>query len=442
MIKTWFGNSFWNSTSLAWQSWNYGDYYAEPVGKCVSCEGSWNTLWAYQAKCMQWNSTQVFDLTSYKWIDAWNQTNSINIADSQFTISSVWRGFDYFVDSTSSSMIELGTKQFPFKSLALVFVELLNFHANSDRTINIYLKENTTSYIDIDFNFIINTTTVNIQPYSLSSGIPTKATIIAGEQNNPYQSNITAYFSSSSIFNILKNTELRKEQQIFLNSNLQVSEKTSLSLSGRVINVDRSNVFFNSIVFKSVFEDINSNYVFFYAIYLQNRTFSFIDVDFRTSGILFNSFDPLNLYMYNIDVDYTNNIQGIDIQPVWNYPEAFTGGAINITNIKFYYANGTREVAQLTGPSIRYTGSAHFLVNGIYSATYALPNAAQFAVSSYNLQVCLPMLDYPQHLNFTSFYMTLPTNPNFDRENMLKTQIYLDTYRYHILTVSKIFIIG
>lgn len=347
------------------------------------------------------------------------------------------RGFDYYVDPTSSSVVELGTKQFPYKSLGLVFVELLNFHANSNRTINVYLKEMTTNYIDLDVNFVINMNTVNIKPYSLTSSSPSKATIVAGEANSPNQSNITAYFSSSTTFNILKSSELRKTQQIVMNSYLSVSEITSLSLYGKVINVDRSNFTITNITISSAFDSINSNYVYFYAVYLQNRHFNFTDVEFRTSGVLFNSFDPLNLYMYNIDIEYSKTMQGIDIQPVCNYPEAFTGGYINITNIKFYYANGTRVVGQLSGPSIRYTGSAHYLVTGFYSATYALPNAAQFAVSGYNLQTCLPMLDYAQELNFTSFYMTLPSNNDFDRENMLKTQIYLDTYRYHILTVSK-----
>ena len=394
-------------------------------------------MWAYQAICRQWNSTQILDLTSYTWVSACNSTTSVNITDSQYGITSVCRGFNYYVDPTSSSVVELGTKQFPYKSLALVFVELLNFHSNTNRTINVYLKENTTNYIDIDFNFVINMNTVNISPYSTTSSSPSKATILAGEANSPNQSNITAYFSSSTTFNILSSSELRKTQQILSNSNLSVSEITSLSLIGKVISVDRSNFIVTNITITSEFDNINSNYVFFYAVYLQNRNFNFTNVDFRTSGVLFNSFDPLNLYMYNIDIDYTKNSQGIDIQPVCNYPEAFTGGFINITNIKFYYANGTREIAQLIGPSIRYTGSAHYLVTGFYSATYALTNAAQFAVSCYMLQVCLPMLNYAQSLNFTNFYMTLPSNDNFDRENMLKTQIYLDTYRYHILTVSK-----
>ena len=41
------------------------------------------------------------------------------------------RGFDYYVDITSDQTIELGSKQYPFKDLESVFVELANHHSNT-----------------------------------------------------------------------------------------------------------------------------------------------------------------------------------------------------------------------------------------------------------------------------------------------------------------------
>ena len=173
---------------------------------------------------MQWNSTQIFDLTSFSCVNSWNSTTSILISDSQLAISSVWRSFNYYVDPTSTSVIELGTLQYPFKSLGFVFVELLNFHANTARTINVYLKENTQNYVDLSFNYIINITTVIISSYSSTSSTPSKATLVAGEVNDPTQANITAYYNNATIFNILLSTKLNKNKQIFSNSLLSETE--------------------------------------------------------------------------------------------------------------------------------------------------------------------------------------------------------------------------
>ena len=171
---------------------------------------------------MKWNSSQVFDLKSFSCVDAWDSSTSVLINDSQFSISPAWISFDYYVDPSSNSVIELGTRQYPFKHLGFVFVELLDFHSNSDRTINVYLRENTESYIDLSFNYIINITTVNILTYSISSNTPSMANVTAGEVNDPDQVNITAYFNNGTRFNILQSTKLRKTEKIFSNSKFKL----------------------------------------------------------------------------------------------------------------------------------------------------------------------------------------------------------------------------
>ena len=229
------------------------------------------------------------------------------ISDSQLAISSVCRGFDYYVDPISTEVIELGTLQYPFKSLGFVFVELLNFHANTPRAINVHLKENTQSHIDLSFNYIINISTVTISPYSTTSSTPSKATIVAGEVNDPTQANITAYYSNTTVFNILLNTKLNKEKQIFSNSLLSSTELSYLSQQAQVIIVHRSNFTIDNIVLNSTFNDINSKYMFFFAVFLQNRNFKMTNIDTRTSGGILLSYDPMNLFLENIDVDYSRN---------------------------------------------------------------------------------------------------------------------------------------
>ena len=243
--------------------WAYGEYYSDPVNSWLSWNGSWRSSWAYQSIWMQWNLSQVFDLASFSCIDSWNSTTSVLISDSQLAISSVCRGFDYYVDPTSTEVIELGTLQYPFKSLGFVFVELLNFHANTARTINVHLKENTQNYVDLSFNYIINITTVTISSYSTTSNTTSKATIVAGEINDPTLANITAYYSNTTVFNILLSTKLNKNKQIFSNSLLSSTELNYLSKQSQVIIVHRSNFTIDNIVLNSAFSDIDSKYIYF-----------------------------------------------------------------------------------------------------------------------------------------------------------------------------------
>ena len=319
------------------QLWAYGEYYSDPVNSWLSWNGSWRSAWAYQSIWMQWDSTQVFDLASFSCVDSWNSTTSVLISNSQYSISSVCRSFDYYVDPTSTAVIELGTLQYPFKSLGFVFVELLNFHANTERTINVYLKENTKNYIDLSFNYIINMTMVTISSYSITSRTPSKAIIVAGEVNDPTQGNITAYYSNTTVFNILLNTKLNKDKQLFSSLLLSSTELSYLSRQTQVVMVHKSNFTIDNIVLNSTFNDINSKYVFIFLIYLQNRNFRMTNVDTQTSGAIIYTSDPLNVFLENINIDYSRNNCGFFIGMFWNYPEAYTDSTINSTNMRFYY---------------------------------------------------------------------------------------------------------
>ena len=406
------------------------------LNKWIDWAGSWTDTWAYQSICMQWNSTQVLDLTSYTCVNSCNTTTSVLLSDAQFNIASFCRGFDYYVDPTSSAVVELGTMQFPYKSLALVFVEMLNYHANTARTINIYLKENTESYVDLGFNYIINMKTVNIKPYSSTSSSPSKATIIAGEQNSPSSANITAYFNNGTTFNLLKNTQLRKSQKIL--SSFSSTEINYLTQTSQVFTVYRTNFTIDNIILKTVFDNINSGYIFLFAVYLQNRNFNLTNIDFRVSGIIFQTFDPLNFKMENIDVDYSRNIYGFNIYPTCNYPAAYIGGIVNLTNINLYYSNGDRLVSATFGHAIRYSGPANFYVNSVYSKIYRKYSEQGNSIYYQMQSSCLPMIDTTHYISYKNVTMTLPfTNDLNDKIGLTSWQVYIDTYRHHSITYSK-----
>lgn len=88
------------------------------------------------------------------------------------------RSFKYYIDPTSTSVVELGTKDHPYKDFESVLVELLNFHTHNDRTINIYILEDTITYWVLADSYFSNITLVNVQSYSRVRANSSKANIV------------------------------------------------------------------------------------------------------------------------------------------------------------------------------------------------------------------------------------------------------------------------
>lgn len=128
--------------------------------------------------------------------------DAVSITNEQLQNKSVCRSFAYYVDPTSTKTIELGTKAFPFKSINLPFVEILNFYAHSTKTITVNVKEHTNNMMLWKSNYIINMTQVVVQPYSDTDSVT------PGYANIYIKDIGVRIISSQTQFNILKNSTL------------------------------------------------------------------------------------------------------------------------------------------------------------------------------------------------------------------------------------------
>ena len=266
-------NMYTNNTSKC-QFWNYGQFYSTTLHACLDWGDSWNDQWMYQEKCFSLPTGKILDLSSVSCVDRWDLSNQILIKDSQLGNNPVCKNLTYYVDSTSNSTIELGTKRFPFKNFGLVFVELANYHLHTNRTINIYLKENSINELKIANNYIINTTLVNIQSYSSSnSSKPQKAIIMMKDGN-------TTLLSPFTQFNIIKNTDLRLDSAITQNSQYSQLEKIYLTKTDAWIFISRSSVTFDNLIFKSDLSSTNLPIFYLRPVYLQTNTLTMTNIDF------------------------------------------------------------------------------------------------------------------------------------------------------------------
>ena len=119
-----------------WQLWTNGEYFDSTSQVWRSWNGSWQNLWAYQSFWFDWPTDLYFDLNKMKWVTSCD-SSSIQIIDDQLWNKPVCRDLNYYINPSSQQIIELGTKTYPYKNIGLPFVEILNYHSHSNRTITV-----------------------------------------------------------------------------------------------------------------------------------------------------------------------------------------------------------------------------------------------------------------------------------------------------------------
>ena len=205
-------------SSNQWQLWSSGEYFDSTSQIWRSWNGSCQNLWAYQSFWFDWPSGQYFNLNKMKWVASCDST-SIPIIDDQLWGKPVCRGSYYYINPSSQQIIELGTKTYPYKNIGLPFVEILNYHSHSNRTITVNILENTENYMLWKSNFVINMTLVKIQSYSITNpSSPQRANIYIKSEG-------VRMLSSQTVFWILNDTTLRLND--ILHTDLMASDEIS-----------------------------------------------------------------------------------------------------------------------------------------------------------------------------------------------------------------------
>ena len=99
----------------------------------------------------------------------------------------------------SESVVELGTQTHPYKDIESVFVEILNFHSHTQRTIKVFVMEGSTIFINSP-TYFVNITHVRIESYTEKSAVVGMARLVGIRTEDK---NIPP--SMPSKFNILSN---------------------------------------------------------------------------------------------------------------------------------------------------------------------------------------------------------------------------------------------
>jgi len=203
-------------------------------------------------------------------------------------------------------MLELGTKEYPYKRFRSVSSEILIQHSFSDKEIIIYLKENKRVYIEDDTTYFLDIGAVTITSYSDSGSSPGKALIVPTAIAQPQ-------FDGKAAFHILVGAEIPIASMILL-GNYQESNLVKLNQKETTIKFVKTNFsLLNVDVYREVI-DYNLSKYFLRSIYLQDRDVAIKNVEFNVTGTIMENDDPLNFYMENVVFDAYSLINGFDFQ--------------------------------------------------------------------------------------------------------------------------------
>ena len=253
---------FLDSSTNLWTFWPDGEFYDFSREKCQDWEGSWAGYCAYQRSWFSCSPEEILDLDTLSWVSTWD-SNTVEINNNNLLeLESVWRSLNYYVDPSSEKLMELGTQEFPFRTIFTAFIEIMGQFSNSDSEITIYIRENTTVYIEDSSVFLLDLGLLTIDTYADSSTENNMATIVTTDSS-------TTKLSPKSAFNIVKNITV--DIQIKIAEGAFTEEEAAIVGRGEdTFQLVRSPITINNIIARREAQSSITG-VFIKAIYLQNK---------------------------------------------------------------------------------------------------------------------------------------------------------------------------
>ncbi|CAI2360244.1 unnamed protein product [Moneuplotes crassus] len=297
-----------------------GEYFDFTSKICRICPSSCDGACAYQSICLDCPSGQSLDLKTLECKTSCNPATQVELTGSQISLASVCRDFEYYVDPTSTEVIELGTQKYPYRTLKSVASEILNYLSHKEVEVTIHTKD---VYLEDKTMFFVNITNVKITTHPDLTAYGLKAVLTLTEFPQ-------ATISKKAKFHLLTHTDLPFSALITA-GDFTDSEKAQAGnfMSNCIV---RSGIEFNNIDIYREEVDYNKNNLFLQAIYLQNMDIRFINTFINISGQVLLTTDPFNLVIHDSKIDMYTLTEQFAIYAGCNYPEAHKTATIDVRN--------------------------------------------------------------------------------------------------------------
>ena len=270
----------------------------------------------------------------------------------------VCRPYDYYVNPNSEEAIELGTRQYPFKHINFVFIDIFNRLSNSDISVNIYVMENTYNYLLVNTIKFMNITSVSIDSYSEYNSVdPKHARFIITD-------NEIDMLTERTIFNIIQNTTLNL---LDISNMEQVETDEILGSSDYVMIVNRCTLNINNVDVYSQITSTSLNVDFILPIHQFSNKVALTNMHFQVKGNVYsNNIATSNLLVENATFDMYQSTGGFIYLSLCAYE-----GDLNLAHLEFKNIHAyTSQEHYLTYGFILNRGNANVTVNNITVEVY------------------------------------------------------------------------
>ena len=294
------------------------------------------------------------------------------VVGSDSKIIDICRSYDYYVNPDSEETIELGTRQYPFKHISLVFIDIFNRLSNSNISVNIYVMENTYNYLPVNTIKFISITSVSIDSYSEYYPDDPKHALFFITDNE------IGMLTERTLFNIIQNTTMNPLDT----SNMEQVEADEIAISSDYgMMVNRCNLNINRIDVYSQITSAALSINFFLPIHQFSNKITLTNVHFQVKGnIYWNNIATSNLHVENGTFDMCEAIGGFIYISECTYEGDLNLALLEFKNIHAY----TSKENYLAHGFILNRGNANITVYNINIEVYIL-TSAQLKVIGYRL---------------------------------------------------------
>ena len=295
----------------------------------------------------------------------------------------------------------------------LPFVEILNFHSHSNRTINIFVMEETTQYVYPDRLYAINTQAINIKTYSSFGNSTRFANII-------FKNTGIGIFSKKSRFTVLANSNLNINAAL-ANSALDDRNKQHLSFTNNGFMIGLSGVTMQNLRMITELTVNVQDWIHFRLVNINNRTFTLNNMDIQVTGNILVTFDPINLMVMNTVVDHYRSIRGFYVQSVCNFTYSSLQTQISFTNLTA--SNSKTRLQPVANAFIRIAGGSHFTLTNSNINIWGSDIGNYPVVNVFTLSDCNPADNITQNILISDSIFTLTQNTELTRYVQLKVTV-------------------
>jgi hypothetical protein len=189
-------------------------------------------------------------------------------------------------------MLELGTLNYPYKTMKSVSSELLNFHSNTLNHFTLFVKD---VYVEDQTFYLINISSVTITTHPDLVDVNKKAIVIPTAISQ-------IGISGRNKFHLLQTTDI-SIQQILVNSDISDTIIASIpEVMTTFIPVMSGFKLFNIDFYREeIDEDLKFNLII--PIYMQELAVELDELDINVTGTIMQTRDPMSLRATNLVID-------------------------------------------------------------------------------------------------------------------------------------------